>query len=613
MQPHRRRKTLLACNQCRDRKTRCSGDRPLCRSCQDRQLQCRYEQALNRSSPSLERHNARTDRSGLYPTQQPHPPDVRQNALYQLRSTQTEMIGRTLQDGITSRTAHGDASTDSFLSRVSSIANVREHETDPGITSSSHSGTFDWSPQLCNPPAMTDATSDMDVDVVLMEIFWKNIHPIFPLLHRPSFLQRYELHCEPQRAEAQIDYQDNDTFQAILNIVLALGVQYDKRLPFKQRVKTADEFYQRSLGYVSSNAIDHPTRAHVQLFLLTAVYLHATAHANRCWDMVGAGLRVAIGLGLFREGGSFHGKESQLKREMRRRIWYCCVVLDKLSAATFGRPTTLPRSWETTRPKAIDDEFLQHAGEGSQPPGLPSYLEGFVYTIDLFEILDDVLAVTHNLHDDEPGGDHRDRARKPVLRLVDTLSLNSRLEDLAENIPDRLKLAYTNESVLPRSRDMFSVQAQVLHCRIHYVRLLILRPWLLEGKCFTSTSLGASTLQEIRSLCIVSAQQTIDIIYEAETRAPKTSSWHAVYFLYAAASILLAAALLPKASGGIDLSHEPYQTSWHKALQMLRNNEVQLQACVKAVSLLESCQEKLRSEVINRVSEGSSSFLLPRT
>lgn len=80
--------------------------------------------------------------------------------------------------------------------------------------------------------------------------------------------------------------------------------------------------------------------------------------------------------------------------------------------------------------------------------------------------------------------------------------------------------------------------------------------------------------------------------------------------LYAAASVLLAAALLPEASGGINLCYESYQTSWHKAIQTLRNNKVQLQACLKAVSLLESCREKLRSEVVNRVPEGISSFFL---
>lgn len=278
----------------------------------------------------LERPSLRTNlRTGLHPTHQPRPSDTRQHALHQLPSTQTEAIGRSLEDGITRRTAHGDASTDTFLRQVTSIANGVDHDNRPELILSPHSGNLDWSSELYNSPTVTGFVPEPDVDLGLMESFWKNIHPIFPLLHRPSILQAYELLCEPHRAESRKDYQENNTFQAILNIVFALGIQYDKQLPFEQRVKSANAFYQRSLSLVPSNAIDYPTQAHVQLFLLTAVYLHSTAYANRCWDMVGAGLRVAIGLGLFREGGSFHGKESQLKREMRRRIWFCCVVLDK--------------------------------------------------------------------------------------------------------------------------------------------------------------------------------------------------------------------------------------------------------------------------------------------
>jgi hypothetical protein len=164
--------------------------------------------------------------------------------------------------------------------------------------------------------------------------------------------------------------------------------------------------------------------------------------------------------------------------------------------------------------------------------------------------------------------------------------------------------------------------------RIHYVRLLILRPWLLEEiQSASPSSLGRNILQEIRSLCILTAQQTIDIIYEAELNRPQNSSWHAVYckkcvdkllfsislkptVLHTAASILLAAALHPKSSGGIDLVFEPYQTSWQKAIETLMNNKVQLQASLHAVKTLESCREKLRDITIDRTPEGIVSFFL---
>jgi hypothetical protein len=119
-------------------------------------------------------------------------------------------------------------------------------------------------------------------------------------------------------------------------------------------------------------------------------------------------------------------------------------------------------------PKAIDDEFLQYAGEGSQPLGLPSYVEGFVYSLGLFEILDDVLAMSHNPQEEdeeEHATGHRHQARKSMSRLVDTLSLDSRLEDLVNSMPDRLRLSETHENSLAHSRNAFYVQAQVLHCR----------------------------------------------------------------------------------------------------------------------------------------------------
>lgn len=130
----------------------------------------------------------------------------------------------------------------------------------------------------------------------------------------------------------------------------------------------------------------------------------------------------------------------------------------------------MPRSWEAVRPKAVDDEFLQHVDEGCQPLGLPSYVEDFVYSLGLFEILDDVLAMTHNLHEDD--GEHGDRGRKSTLRLVDTLSLNSRLEELVESMPDCLKLSMHHEDVPAQTMDMFYVQAQVLHRRFvqHHIQ-----------------------------------------------------------------------------------------------------------------------------------------------
>jgi hypothetical protein len=122
-------------------------------------------------------------------------------------------------------------------------------------------------------------------------------------------------------------------------------------------------------------------------------------------------------------------------------------------------------------PQSIDDEFLQCAGDGIQPPGVPSCMEGFVFSLSIFDILHDVLAVIYSPHESKRDGDHGNQHRKAMHKLVDTLSLNSRLNDLMESIPDHLKLPKPSENAMGQSRFHFDVQAQVLHCRFVFFHI----------------------------------------------------------------------------------------------------------------------------------------------
>ena len=232
------------------------------------------------------------------------------------------------------KSLHGSSSNDSFINQVSAAmdtANKARQEwpntTQSQGVESSLPGTLPLQSRIA--PEQNFPFQSPEDSIALMECFWDNIQPIFPILHRPSVQRSYSLLCQPREADMGRDVLERHLLQATLNIIFALGYQYGNQLPFEQRTAAADEFYQRSRTFISLDAIDIPTQSHVQLFLLTAIYLHSTAYANRCWDMVGAGLRLAQSLGLHRENTFFNSNESQLKREMRRRIWYCCVILDK--------------------------------------------------------------------------------------------------------------------------------------------------------------------------------------------------------------------------------------------------------------------------------------------
>lgn len=90
---------------------------------------------------------------------------------------------------------------------------------------------------------------------------------------------------------------------------------------------------------------------------------------------------------------------------------------------THGRPTMVPASWKVELPSMIDDEYLMEAGEGVQPIGLPSQMSLFVYTIRLFDILEEVLAIFYSaqcnlfFEDETRLGSQASEAFSEVLRL----------------------------------------------------------------------------------------------------------------------------------------------------------------------------------------------------
>lgn len=216
-----------------------------------------------------------------------------------------------------------------------------------------------------------------------------------------------------------------------------------------------------------------------------------------------------------------------------------------MTATTFGRPVTLPKTFNVKLPQKIDDEFLQDFGEGFQPIGNFSKLEGFVYSIQLFDILDNVLTTIYASSNGEVAIENRNLGF--AKKLAGTVMLNSQLDDLLRNTPAHLKLP-----VGDRRRNCFKYKRQnwvadmwlkLINIytdnsanipRILYIRLLILRPWLLEGldpveEKMDSPTLGQNTTHEIRAPCVSTAQLIIDTLHENEMNPYQSSNLHTIY------------------------------------------------------------------------------------
>jgi hypothetical protein len=142
----------------------------------------------------------------------------------------------------------------------------------------------------------------------LVQSFFQTVHPLYPLLHQPTFMTSYEQlwtsSYNPVDSAIGSEIQDS-IFHATLNLVFAMGCPFCTTIPPQDRSSRASKFFRRAQGALSFNVLEADSLASVQFLLLTSLYLQSTSHAHRCWNTVGLAIRAAQGLGLHIDDESF--------------------------------------------------------------------------------------------------------------------------------------------------------------------------------------------------------------------------------------------------------------------------------------------------------------------
>lgn len=105
-------------------------------------------------------------------------------------------------------------------------------------------------------------------------------------------------------------------------------------------------------------------------------------------------------------------------------------------------------------PERIDDEYLREDDKGSQPVGVPSSIDSFIITVNIFDVIQgtgkpDFGSLSCGLR---------------LSELTEVLELIEKLEQIENNLPDHLKRSEHSE---PRNRreEMFRFQAVAVMTR----------------------------------------------------------------------------------------------------------------------------------------------------
>ncbi|RDW77811.1 hypothetical protein BP6252_05864 [Coleophoma cylindrospora] len=487
-------------------------------------------------------------------------------------------------------------------------------------------GGLSPSPLVFLAPGLASRSYDLTTIVLpprslgdsLLQCYWDFTLPIFPVVHRPTFEAAYSRIWSTEGAPCSphvVGGFEEVLFYSTLNILFGLGAQKNESLTLAQRERLADEFYGRSQALVSIETLDVSSLQVVQLLLLRGLYLLYTPYSDRCWNMLGMAIRVAQRLGLHNSSAD-ETVQGQLTREMRRRVWWNCVTLDRFSspspsysAATnghhrmashaFGHHTLIPPQ-NIPIPAEIDDEYLSDTQDGRQPSGISSRLSFLVWNLRLnsFLIKVDFLETRSATHSTTAG---------KIDDLGVILDVNSELDQFLEGLPNHLRTEDDAIFSLDRQNDCFVLQARVLKSRVLYFRLALLRRVLLTQASqaanpprspVSTSTLEAKLRDEISTLCLSTAHTVLKVLHKTLPTIHRTTAWHALYFAFAAATVLVAAMLCPNLEGNLDA--DPGKASWDRAMQIFKFHQSHITSAEKGIKVLEYFRHNIEKRLASR-------------
>lgn len=402
-----------ACDSCRRRKQRCDGRRPACSNCHSRGISasCTYSahpanDARTAQTPILECDSRGFGRQDyvLGRVAEIAPTDEVLGAAGRVIEPQ-EPCSDIVQSP-DDEAFYGDSSSFEFVTQLTAAEPLERHLPRHNRRQCGLEGPRPGNGALGLAPATTaslDVESDMpsrEVADSLVDAYFNRVHILYPCLHEPTF--RAELDAYRTRVDAAAPIATNNSWLAVLYMLFAYGTEF-----VSASVRNGDRRLLGALGYVAKArrlvnvAVSHDTRVEtVQALLLLSHYLQGTTEFTDCWNVGGLLIRTAMSIGLHIDPSE--ALLTEIEKEVRKRVWAGCFIVDRTLGMKFGRPPAVPIASvkRVELPAVVDDQYITNGTtRARQPQGRPSRMGFFVQTVHQAHIIDQIL---NDLYLDEP-------------------------------------------------------------------------------------------------------------------------------------------------------------------------------------------------------------------
>ncbi|KAK9353842.1 fungal-specific transcription factor domain-containing protein [Lipomyces doorenjongii] len=547
-----------ACESCRLRKTKCSGERPVCSHCRAFGIDCyyahnkrdrtreelqnlrdkvqKYEATFRRIGPSLDR-SVRDVVSQVFSLQSPPettettPVDVdSRDGLPPTGDDETETFGEDLvsaEAGSTGSVGHlnedinsigisspegyvGKSSDIDWIKKIFEVANDAENDDMDDI----EKGFLN--PRISEIETVSYNLDDLDLAVEsvdlstmppkdiadkLIDCYFETVHPSFPFLLEPLFRYQYDIFCAGYLNDV------NTQWLALLNLVLAISSVYAHNIKAEFEGHDLDHLQY----YIRSKLLKPDVTApgdvqHVQYIALLSFYLFASNLVNRSYSMLGLAIRhgQGIGLHLLVNGAGM----TDVQKEVRVRLWNAMYVFERMVSSMTGRPSMISDQLSSaplpsTNAETDNWEFIPQIKQ--RPLTKTAILSGqyFVYETQLSKILGQVVDRLY-----APGVTKF--SWSAVQQIVE--ELNQALDNWRDSLSDVFSIDFYNIDVAGAGDDLTLLRMRtILAIQYYDVVRMVNRPCLCHSEIPNESPHSYEFSRNCAVLCIQAGHRSLSL------------------------------------------------------------------------------------------------------
>ncbi|EIT79924.1 fungal specific transcription factor [Aspergillus oryzae 100-8] len=357
-----RRHVSRACESCRQRKTKCTGDKSGCRNCKEAGIICCYTDG--------KREKSKRQMASLEGKIQAYE-DVLRKLSIRFGISDEQLMSFALAESAAESATQPDAyaatpedrkffwvlGSEPYLSTTSLVSHIADHTEEDfnrddftratgfigksseiswlqmlskyvnsGSSSNYHLDDFDM------PTVERLDTSELpskDTATKLFNAYLSSVHPSFPIIGISTFASQFQAFFHNP------SLKPGNKWLAILNLIFAIGARYAHLTNAEWR-RDRDDHYSY---FIRGQLLHHSDLQQLQVEGLASFYMLSSGHINRSWKLCGSAVRSALSLGLhLRNIGTC---TSDTSKEIRYRVWWALYTLEHRLSVMTGRPSCI--------------------------------------------------------------------------------------------------------------------------------------------------------------------------------------------------------------------------------------------------------------------------------